>query len=506
MNLKNYNLNDFSAYLSSILFSVDYDFDKAESQLLNVYAKEPGNLLYVLLLCQLYQKKIEYCSLPNGDTMQDETELANYAQKGLDMLDKKPRTAWIDSDFQNQGAFLSYKANLEEALKAYQQAISINPKATDARIGLGVVYQKQKKWNAARAVFEQARRLDPNDFTLRCNLAEILIEQDQFKEAEEHLAFVRRLTDRRHLDALILSGRLYARLGDKARDNDDTVEADGRFDKAIRFLDKAAQADNYGDFSRKITPAESYTVHYLSGYCQIRQLQAREKKGSLIERFNFATESQRNVDKALVKFGRIPEYAHNSFEANQAVRQLKKYRKESSPLKEVGAQGLKGTVVVILAILVLISAQIFFLFRETSLVRAITQPDVVCYVQPSKVQPLLKLDSAGDVKLTQFARLTFNHPDSLIARWQRDMGETIRIERGWIENADAKPTPLLSEGFYVFITFASLLFIIAGLALPELTKLKVGSIELEKAKLETITTTTSLNITSSASAASSASR
>ncbi len=52
----------------------------------------------------------------------------------------------------------------------------------------------------------------------------------------------------------------------------------------------------------------------------------------------------------------------------------------------------------------------------------------------------------------------------------------------------------IEEGFYALISFGSLLFIIAGLVLKQLSKLKVGTIELEKATLETASASVSLNI------------
>ncbi|QJW89088.1 tetratricopeptide repeat protein [Spirosoma taeanense] len=502
MITNNYVPNDFRAYLGSILFSVDYDFGAAETHLTESLSRNPSSALFILLLCQLYQKQIEYNTSANGDTMNEESKLGNYAQQGIELLAKKPRSSWNDGDYRYQGEFQSFLSRLEEAKLSFQKAIQLNPDLVEGRTGLGIVYQKLKKWNDALIAFEQARRLDPNDLNTRASMAEMLIELDQFNPAEEHLAFIRRITDETHLDALILSGRLYARLGDKAHENEDAVEAEGRYRAAVEFLDKALRAETYGNYSRKITPTESHTVRYLNGYCQIKQIQAREKKGNLVQRYQFAQESQRYIDKALVHFKKITEskYAHNGFEARQAVNQLNQYRKQTSPVREISTRGLKGTLVVMMAAFILIATQIVFFFRETSFVRAITQPNVACYIQPSRIQPLLKLDSAGDVKLTRFARLSFNHPDSLIARWEQLMGENVRIERAWIENADQKPERLLTEGFYGLITFASLLFIIAGLVLPELTKLKVGSIELEKTRLETITTTPSLNVSSGASA------
>ena len=53
---------------------------------------------------------------------------------------------------------------------------------------------------------------------------------------------------------------------------------------------------------------------------------------------------------------------------------------------------------------------------------------------------------------------------------------------------------IIPIGYYILLTFGSLLFIVVGLYLPYILKLKVGGIELEKSSVDQIRTTTSLGI------------
>jgi hypothetical protein len=57
---------------------------------------------------------------------------------------------------------------------------------------------------------------------------------------------------------------------------------------------------------------------------------------------------------------------------------------------------------------------------------------------------------------------------------------------------------IISQGYYVLLTFGSLLFGVASLYLPQILKLKVGVLVLEKSSVEQITTPSSLGITKSA--------
>jgi tetratricopeptide (TPR) repeat protein len=61
-----------------------------------------------------------------------------------------------------------------------------------------------------------------------------------------------------------------------------------------------------------------------------------------------------------------------------------------------------------------------------------------------------------------------------------------------------KPGIQMEIGYYVLLTFGSLMFILAGLSLTQLLKLKVAGIELEKSAVEQITTSGGLEISKSA--------
>ena len=53
---------------------------------------------------------------------------------------------------------------------------------------------------------------------------------------------------------------------------------------------------------------------------------------------------------------------------------------------------------------------------------------------------------------------------------------------------------IIPIGYHILLTFGSLLFIVVGLYLPHILKLKVGGIELEKSSVDQIRTTTPLGI------------
>ena len=60
-----------------------------------------------------------------------------------------------------------------------------------------------------------------------------------------------------------------------------------------------------------------------------------------------------------------------------------------------------------------------------------------------------------------------------------------------------KPVKSIDVGYYALLTFGSLIFMVAGLYLPQILKLKFAGIELEKSSVEQITTSAALGISKS---------
>ena len=66
------------------------------------------------------------------------------------------------------------------------------------------------------------------------------------------------------------------------------------------------------------------------------------------------------------------------------------------------------------------------------------------------------------------------------------------IDAGIISEKTVAPSEGLDNVSYGFFTFGALLFMVVGLFLPFISKLKVGSIEMEKSAADTVKTNTSI--------------
>ncbi len=83
----------------------------------------------------------------------------------------------------------------ENAVKAYQTGIQIDPSRDDLRIGLGNLYFSQEKYEDARSQYAEAVRLNPSAAN-RFSLGQALIELGRYGDAESQYNEIQRLAPR----------------------------------------------------------------------------------------------------------------------------------------------------------------------------------------------------------------------------------------------------------------------------------------------------------------------
>ena len=115
------------------------------------------------------------------------TELKNLfeAEKSIKrslLLNKK----WYLSHY-NLANILDLSGNNEEAIIEYNTAIALNSLHRDSYFKLGVLYQKQKKYNKAMEIYEKSILLDDTYYPNYVNLAFCYVEQQNYIEASNLL-------------------------------------------------------------------------------------------------------------------------------------------------------------------------------------------------------------------------------------------------------------------------------------------------------------------------------
>jgi tetratricopeptide (TPR) repeat protein len=81
-------------------------------------------------------------------------------------------------------AFLQLHGKDElSALPTFQAILELDAKDTDARTNLGILYQRQNRWEEAGQSYKAVLEVEPGNFTARFNLALILVRQKKIDDA-----------------------------------------------------------------------------------------------------------------------------------------------------------------------------------------------------------------------------------------------------------------------------------------------------------------------------------
>lgn len=107
------------------------------------------------------------------------------------------------------------RADFEQAVALYEQALKLQPDSVPIRTDLGVALVHLGRYTAAIANYEQALKRDPENALLRLNLALAWYKQAEFAKSAEELASLRHAHPENR-QALYLLADCYLRLGRNA--------------------------------------------------------------------------------------------------------------------------------------------------------------------------------------------------------------------------------------------------------------------------------------------------
>jgi len=275
--------------------------------------------------------------------------------------------------------------------------------------------------------------------------------------------------------------RTYLTMGTELQKSGQMSDAEDMFSQALRKLCHAMQLSDNGTGSKVLTPGERAEILYRRGYALAMQFEAQP----VVKRDN------KLLDAALSAFAQIPGNDPNHAKASRA---MIKIRHRTSLGERAARWG--GWFVAGAATLVLLVANLSFVIGKPGLTRTyeVTQQSVgalrLAKVPPGVLGKLEALAARGELTKTSF---DFELKSALGEEFSKLHGDTVRqqaathLTPGWQESIDA--------GYYALLSFGALIFIIAGLFLQQLSKLKFGGFELEKTSEATSTVFSSLGIT-----------
>ena len=146
-----------------------------------------------------YQKNLGLSLYLYADMRKDAALLPDAKRLMLRALEKDPKDYELLIGLANVSFDLGQKnqdnKSLEEAREFYRRALELKPKEADVQTDLGSTYflENPPQYEKALAEYRKALKLDPNHTRTLDNTARTLIVLGQTKEAEEHMAKLKKL-------------------------------------------------------------------------------------------------------------------------------------------------------------------------------------------------------------------------------------------------------------------------------------------------------------------------
>ena len=279
-----------------------------------------------------------------------------------------------------------------------------------------------------------------------------------------------------HVDALIGVASTYIALGEASQKADRSSDAESYFQRALDSLSavvttKTSQAASGSRLSprlsRLISPVEGAAAEYSRAYVRVR----------LYETQPLGRRDERLLKLAADAFANIPRNDANYYKAQRALSRVKA-RVRGSAAKAVR---LGEAAIAVGAFLLFVAANIAFWWGKPTVTRTthltgLSMQALRASKLPAelttKINPLVGSEPVSIKKYTDALRAILG--DSAMSRY----GETIMNSS--IPGPAIVSREPIDAGPYALLAFGSLVFMVIGLYLQQLSKLSFGGISLEK--------------------------
>ncbi|MFX0200233.1 MAG: tetratricopeptide repeat protein [Candidatus Hodarchaeota archaeon] len=482
---------DYFFYYGAIYHEIFLKLEEAEKIYRVGLDIDPNNPKINIALALLYIRKKEQIAFSKGETLHKVTEFYWKAWE-LYRCVKPLEDKWAGTE--DEPNKLIQLSRLEIELAEYQSAkkhlrkvLKKDDSMADVFAGLGTIAIKENKSAEAIKHFKSALQRNPDDLKTCSNLAEAYFKAKMIDRAENEYNNILKVSPC-HVDALIGLGNVYTSMGD-SRKKTDRAGAEDFYDKAIKNYTEAVELASTQKCSRKLTEEDFGSLLYSRGYASVMLFECRkiEDRGLLNdahEDFNLIHKNHPNYHKAMRAIEKITDRLEPS--------------REQSHLERWGP-----LVISILAVIVFLTShlalfvglpqmkQVGFSIDNTSLNEAIIKLDTETKEQHDDLLNNLK----------RFEGLEFSSRENLIGAISK-IFENVNItefpkfmERLKVLARTEQRFEPIEIGSYAILTFGSLIFLVAGLYLKQISKLKFGGIELEKSSMERISITGPIGVT-----------
>ena len=472
--------NDSNHFLfyGDIIHSVLKQYEKAEKIYNRGLEIDPENYKILINLINLNLDYKNYIKT-SDDEYNSKKNIAHWNALEYFNMGKRILTSLTDEadeklNFLFLGDLYLMTADYEEAEKCYLKALEVYKNSSNVYDKLGVLYMRLEDYKNAIRNFESALKYEPDDLNLQSNLAEAYMRADILEKAESLYHKVLEVSPF-HIESIIGLGEVYTTMGEND-DPDMFLAAQNYFTKAIKYSKSEHN-------SKKLKNNELAAVYYSRGYCCVKAFESAK----------FFSDNNL-LNQAREDFKSCYDLNHDNYKAQRAVEKIEKRFGYNSVQWLTEKAGPK--VIFFISLFFLMVAQFAFFVGKPVLTNkeyTISQENID--LLQTKNLPVEVING-----LNSLQGYSFKDRNQFLELLKTGLGEENfnkfkpiildNISEGITVNS-FQP---IETGYYILLTFGSILFMITGLYLPQLLKLKVGGIELEKSSVDQIKSSSPLSI------------
>jgi len=459
-------VDNLEAFYHALILLILQKHKEAELILKEGLELDPYNTTILASLADLNWEKMEELVDLDGDTRRQKSDLywegMKYWQRAEKLLTERcNRYSNYDVLMDLGNLYLSHK-DYDKARPFFEAARGKDDKVHSPYAQLGVISLRQRQPAAAIPLLLEALKRSPDDLDVKSSLAEAYLRAEKLDDAETTYREVLTVASN-HVQSSIGLGELCTVLGDK-NDSD-------RFSEAIEHFTRALEiAENEKIRSKYLTAPEKAGVYYQRGYARV---QLYESLG--VRRDTKLLGMAQDDFKRCIRFNPLHQKAKR---AKEKIDKRLEYFSRDRLTETIGPRTIYG-----MAITVFVVVQFAFFLapflnhpslimtdRSLHAVASHVSPEVLKALEPLKNQ---KFDNPEALSNAVEPLVKTDVP--LVTEAVLKSVEVVKPVEGF---------PELAGGYYALLTFGSLLFMVVGLYLPQILKLRVAGIELEKSSID----------------------
>ncbi|SHI68138.1 tetratricopeptide repeat protein [Aquimarina spongiae] len=459
-------------YYGNIYFEFFGDIEKAEKVFLEGIAKDEKNIGLLYALNLIYAEK---------DKREINVELSNYWKrnanvKAAEKIMDKPYS--FANDYFKLAELYALEGENEKGHKAISEYLSYGEPSAKGFNLQGQLFLAQEEYLKAIRSFKKALKLDEHNFVLSNNLGNAYLRNKEYTAARVEFNKVLR-RDPNNVDALIGLSELNLNgpeeeLNEKVLSETDKYLSDaiqiGKSGKGSKQLN-LYQNRNSETKEKKYKDLKLSDLYYSRGYIKTKQYE----KHKLEINNSYLKDSLQCFKKSL-------DSNPDNIKAKIAIEEINTFikSKRDTNINERS----RALLVCSMAFVLFAFCQYYFYFLPKSTSSYALDEKGITYLTEA-----FSLKEKGVSGIKSITGVPFNDKTTLVTEIQKIVAKDQKVDMiKVLEKMDFKmldsgtSNSVLSAGYYALISFGSILFMIAGLYLRKLLKIKVGVIELEKNK------------------------